>query len=275
MIPSPLCSGVRNSQRQLLTIRNLTPPPSNDHRWPHLLPALQLSTVICYCAPPLALFPSHRSSPASGQGDELANSDTTRVLASLDSVKPIERNLGMPGLAANPKSDSKSTSAGDDTIERHSGEYARTPNLSGDTDTLDNPTGCCISAPISPPAHYPIPTSPDPISARRRSVSHTVERSLSSAASTTSTSSSSFLPEPPKWAMPPQQTSTIVSQAKTFCASEDANMDFDPHLFEGAEGESIEIMKGAEGRIAIKSTLEAYDILVWLPGFSSVDIVLT
>lgn len=44
--------------------------------------------------------------------------------------------------------------------------------------------------------------------------------------------------------------------------------DFDPELLEGAEDEWIEMIKGSEGRIAIKSTPSVYDIMVWLPGFS-------
>jgi hypothetical protein len=45
------------------------------------------------------------------------------------------------------------------------------------------------------------------------------------------------------------------------------DIDFDPELFQSETDDWIEIIKGSEGRIAVKSTKGFYDIMVWLPGF--------
>ncbi|KAK4689699.1 hypothetical protein P7C73_g406, partial [Tremellales sp. Uapishka_1] len=137
-------------------------------------------------------------------------------------------------------------------------------------------TGCFISAPISPPAHYPMPLPPsDP--------SRPSPRPASSAASTSSSSSSgkggaSSKPKPPapRWAQPPAQSSSVSGRAASFgSAMDQPDADFDPELFEGIpEGEWIEIIKGMEGRIAIKATPAEYEVMVWLPGFSVENIVI-
>jgi hypothetical protein len=48
----------------------------------------------------------------------------------------------------------------------------------------------------------------------------------------------------------------------------ETDVDFDAELFEGKEGELIEVIKGEDGRIAVKSCPSCYRIMVWLPGFS-------
>jgi hypothetical protein len=35
----------------------------------------------------------------------------------------------------------------------------------------------------------------------------------------------------------------------------------------GPAGEWVEVLKGEQGRIAIKSTPTQYEVMVWLPGF--------
>lgn len=49
------------------------------------------------------------------------------------------------------------------------------------------------------------------------------------------------------------------------------DVDFDADLFEGDGDEFVEVIKGKEGRIAVKSTNMLYEILVWLPKFSYVS----
>jgi hypothetical protein len=50
----------------------------------------------------------------------------------------------------------------------------------------------------------------------------------------------------------------------------DPGMDFDVDMFrqENNDEDPIEVIKGEHGRIAVKSTMRDYEILVWLPGFS-------
>lgn len=53
--------------------------------------------------------------------------------------------------------------------------------------------------------------------------------------------------------------------------TERPELDFDPELFEvsGLErDDEIEVIKGTEGRIAVKATKLVYEIMVWLPGFT-------
>ena len=46
-------------------------------------------------------------------------------------------------------------------------------------------------------------------------------------------------------------------------------MDFDPELFDGSDPDAVEeIMKGTDGRIAVKTTVDQHVILVWLPGIT-------
>lgn len=133
-------------------------------------------------------------------------------------------------------------------------------------------TGCTISAPISPPAHYPIPTPPP-----SRDHFQPNTPSSSSTASTRSSSSSGrsslSAPPPPRWARPPTKSNSVSGRALSMNNKDrpdvdfDFQHDFDPELFEGQEGEWIEIIKGSEGRIAVKSTPKEYLVMVWLPGF--------
>ncbi|WRT67982.1 uncharacterized protein IL334_004957 [Kwoniella shivajii] len=170
-------------------------------------------------------------------------------------------------------------------VRRSSGESFRSTG-SGNSMSAQSPvTGCEISAPKPPPAGYPLPSLG--MSGRRFSVperflspSSTSTRTNTSIASSSSSSSSkqsvksstSVPPPPPRWACPPTKTNAVSGRALSFGSSQDkpdvSFDDFDPELFEGRENEWIEIIKGAEGRIAIKSTEKAYDIMVWLPGFS-------
>jgi hypothetical protein len=50
----------------------------------------------------------------------------------------------------------------------------------------------------------------------------------------------------------------------------DEEEDFDQDMFrlEGEEDGPVEVIKGEQGRIAVRSSMRMYEILVWLPGFS-------
>ncbi|WVQ73374.1 hypothetical protein IAR50_002945 [Cryptococcus sp. DSM 104548] len=138
-------------------------------------------------------------------------------------------------------------------------------------------SGCEISAPISPPVGYPLSF----YSRGRRSSSSSglAPPSISSASTTSSSSGKSAssnksppTPPPPRWARPPAYTNMYAGRAMSLGSGEerpDVNLDdFDPELLEGVDNEWVEVIKGSEGRIAIKSVPTAYEILVWLPGFS-------
>jgi hypothetical protein len=47
-----------------------------------------------------------------------------------------------------------------------------------------------------------------------------------------------------------------------------------PEQFRGPAGEWVEILRGEQGRIAIKSTTYQYEVLAWLPHFSINDITI-
>lgn len=168
-----------------------------------------------------------------------------------------------------------SSSATPTSVKRLSGESG-TAIAPGKKVVAHSPaTGCHISAPLSPPVGYPLPSFYP--GGRRHSSSAEFTQSLaSSRASTSSASSSSksavLTPPPPRWAQPPTVTNAVSGRALSFGSAQsrpDINFDdFDPELFEGKDEEWIEIIKGMEGRIAIRSTPEMYDIMVWLPGFS-------
>nr|XP_019012964.1 uncharacterized protein I206_02461 [Kwoniella pini CBS 10737]OCF51745.1 hypothetical protein I206_02461 [Kwoniella pini CBS 10737] len=164
-------------------------------------------------------------------------------------------------------------------VRRLSGESFRSIG-SGNSIIAQSPTtGCEISAPKAPPAGYPLPSLGIQ---RRSSVPGQFRSPVSSTSSTSATSSSSSScksnrlatppPLPPRWACPPAKTNAVSGRALSFGSSQDrpdvSFDDFDPELFEGKENEWIEMIKGVEGRIAIKSTAQFYDIMVWLPGFS-------
>ncbi|WWC88637.1 uncharacterized protein L201_003550 [Kwoniella dendrophila CBS 6074] len=171
-------------------------------------------------------------------------------------------------------------------VRRLSGESFRSTG-SGNSIIAQSPTtGCEISAPKAPPVGYPLPSLRN---AQRRFSGPEQYNSPSSSDASTFTSSSSSSsnksrlttpppPHPPRWACPPAKTNAVSGRALSFGSSQDkpdvSFDDFDPELFEGSENEWIEIIKGAEGRIAIKSTPQIYDIMVWLPGFSLDDILI-
>jgi hypothetical protein len=131
-------------------------------------------------------------------------------------------------------------------------------------------TGCCISAPISPPAHYPIPMS---ASSSSSSGNWLKTPASPKSISTSSTSSSSVVSsrEPPRWALPVAHTNHYRAKSFGDAMTERPELDFDPELFEDPaveRDEEIEVIKGIEGRIAVKATKLVYEIMVWLPGFT-------
>nr|XP_019045409.1 hypothetical protein I302_05798 [Kwoniella bestiolae CBS 10118]OCF24339.1 hypothetical protein I302_05798 [Kwoniella bestiolae CBS 10118] len=168
-------------------------------------------------------------------------------------------------------------------VRRLSGESFRSTG-SGNSIVAQSPTtGCEISAPKAPPAGYPLPSIngmqrrfsvPEqfPSPAPSASMSTTSTSSSSSSNRSSSVKSPNPVPLPPRWACPPAKTNAVSGRALSFGSGQDrpdvSFDDFDPELFEGSKNEWIEIIKGAEGRIAIKSTPQLYDIMVWLPGFS-------
>ncbi|ODN93400.1 hypothetical protein L198_05264 [Cryptococcus wingfieldii CBS 7118] len=159
------------------------------------------------------------------------------------------------------------------STESHSSSQSR----SSLTRSHSPASGCEISAPISPPVGYPL--SFYSRGRRNSSCSALAPPSISSASTASSSSGNSAnstkappTPPPPRWARPPAVTNTYAGRAMSLGSGEerpDVNLDdFDPELFEGVDNEWIEVIKGSEGRIAIKSIPTAYEILVWLPGFS-------
>ncbi|ORY27100.1 hypothetical protein BCR39DRAFT_539252 [Naematelia encephala] len=163
--------------------------------------------------------------------------------------------------------------------KRRSGEFVRdSPPADHRVVAESEATGCLISAPISPPAHYPVLSAQ---SLTRRFSNALSASTTSSSASIASSSSSksrdggSRVAVPPRWAQPPHHINAISGRAQSFSAGDSREVDFDPELFDGAEGEWIEIIKGSEGRIAVKSTPTTYAIMVWLPGFSLDNILIT
>jgi hypothetical protein len=60
-----------------------------------------------------------------------------------------------------------------------------------------------------------------------------------------------------------------LSTAQASLGSEEEE-DFDQDMFnvDGEEDGPVEVIKGEQGRIAVRSTTKMYEILVWLPGFS-------
>ncbi|OCF35111.1 hypothetical protein I316_03151 [Kwoniella heveanensis BCC8398] len=195
----------------------------------------------------------------------------------LRNTPPLTQPISAPGSRVNVESKLAppvETSSPD--VRRLSGESYRS-NGSGNSVVAQSPTtGCEISAPKPPPAGYPLPSLNGGLQRRFSSAEQYPSPSTTSTSSSSSSSKSKKStvppPPPPKWACPPSKTNAISGRALSFGSSQDrpdVNFDdFDPELFEGSENEWIEIIKGAEGRIAIKSTAAMYDIMVWLPGFS-------
>ncbi|RXK40327.1 hypothetical protein M231_02441 [Tremella mesenterica] len=125
-------------------------------------------------------------------------------------------------------------------------------------------TGCIISAPTAVPAHYPA------LGTRRMSSAD--PRPASGGSSNSSSSSSSGVDAEenmPRWARPPKVRNSISGRARSFGdAVNRPDVDFDPELLVGQDGEWIEVIKGSEGRIAVRSRAAEYEVLVWLPAFA-------
>lgn len=129
-------------------------------------------------------------------------------------------------------------------------------------------TGCQITAPLSPPAHYPS------CSARRASHSHSRSgRSTSASSSSLHSLGSVDCQSPvPHWARPPTKQGKEGSYSS---AGDDEAIVKDKYSEavltgdqRGQDGDYIEVIKGSEGRIAVRAELECYHIMCWLPGFS-------
>ncbi|KAL0240554.1 hypothetical protein I308_106350 [Cryptococcus tetragattii IND107] len=199
---------------------------------------------------------------------------------SLGQIPPLSQALRPDigsSVARSPAAQAPSTAVANPEVKRFSRESHASTSCQDKWTRAHSPsTGCQISAPISPPMGYPLSCYSGE---RRNSSSSGLAPSASSAASTASSSSGkssnrnlSIPPQAPRWAQPPAITNSYSGRALSFGSGQsrpDINIDdFDPELFEGAEDEWIEMIKGPQGRIAIKSTPSAYDIMVWLPGFS-------
>ncbi|AAW47106.1 hypothetical protein CNBN1470 [Cryptococcus deneoformans B-3501A] len=190
--------------------------------------------------------------------------------------QPPQSDISSPVIGP-PATQAPSTAVAYAEARRFSrGSQASTSSQDKWTRAHSPSSGCQISAPISPPVGYPLSFYS---SGRRNSSSSGLAPPASSAASTASSSSGrssgrniSTPPQAPRWAQPPAVTNSYSGRALSFGSGQsrpDINVDdFDPELLEGAEDEWIEMIKGSEGRIAIKSTPSVYDIMVWLPGFS-------
>lgn len=132
--------------------------------------------------------------------------------------------------------------------------------------------GLYISGPLSPPVGYPMPGSHHPM---RGSVPPEDNRaSVISSSSSGSSQGGSVKgrPTPPQWAQPPMRESG--ARASSFDSGLDRgaldrpNVPFNTEHVRGPAGEWAELLRGEQGRIAIKSTPSQHEVLVWLPGFS-------
>jgi hypothetical protein len=268
-------------------------------RRPKLIHHLSLDTAVNSATSAFAAFSSLRDIP-SFKANALPKPKTP------GSPKTSSANLNAPTAKGSSELPSKTSSSSTGTSRWGSPSPKTPPTPTTHRVVATSPTtGCTISAPICPPAHYPLPTppvtrnafdlqTPNSTSARRMSMS----TSTKSSSTTSSTRSSVSSAPPPKWAQPPTHTNSITGTAMSRSNTKDSlqhlsraqdtttpspksteegassavdpetNQDFDPELFEGQEGEPIEIVKGTEGRIAVKSTPKEYIVMVWLPGFS-------
>jgi hypothetical protein len=136
-------------------------------------------------------------------------------------------------------------------------------------------TGCRISAPMSPPAHYPGSAGQTYRRASSSCTSANTSDSNSMSSRSTISSYSAFkdpyaISVAPRWAHPPRHSNKISGRAWSFSQGQERpELDFDPELFDHAEPEAVqEVLKGIEGRIAVKTTPTEYNIMAWLPGFS-------
>ncbi|KLT43250.1 hypothetical protein CC85DRAFT_291685 [Cutaneotrichosporon oleaginosum] len=155
------------------------------------------------------------------------------------------------------------------------------------SDTSAAAAGLYISAPLAPPVGYPMPGSGQP--ALRASTP--LEDNRASVISSSSSGSSSHggsvkgsgtRPTPPQWAQPPKRSG---DRASSFDSGLDRSAverppqlldvtEHNPEQFRGPAGEPFQILRGAQGRIAIKSTTYQYEVLAWLPNFSLGDITI-
>ncbi|ORX37219.1 hypothetical protein BD324DRAFT_650825 [Kockovaella imperatae] len=138
-------------------------------------------------------------------------------------------------------------------------------------------TGCRISAPLSPPAHYP------GSALRRESFGRPASQASASSSVSASTpptsisSRSTKSEDAPRWARPPRHFDKITGRAWSFSQGQERpDVDFDPELFDGSDPDTVEeVMKGTDGRIAVKTTTDQHVILVWLPGITINDITIS
>lgn len=129
-------------------------------------------------------------------------------------------------------------------------------------------TGCSIMTPLS-----------------RESISpRTVPATLPHPPSTPPPQPGPSARSPPKWALPPRKHGRVSSRPPSLDlghppistpAEAELALDFDEDLLRAAQGEDFEIIKGSEGRIAVKVTRKQYDIMAWLPGFAVDNITIS
>lgn len=196
-------------------------------------------------------------------------------------VIPIIRSSG----TSNPTLESAQSSLDHSSSLESSLQSDTASTESGLRPVHSSTTGCYISAPMSPPVGYPMPQAGHPIAgaaplkppvapAIAAATEQAPERlsviSSSSSGSSRSNKSSNANVAAPGWAQPPSKTRAMslesgLADRHTAEAEPNANP---VQTVEGPSGEPIEVLKGEQGRIAIKSTPTQYEVLVWLPGFS-------
>ncbi|GMK57306.1 hypothetical protein CspeluHIS016_0401400 [Cutaneotrichosporon spelunceum] len=167
------------------------------------------------------------------------------------------------------------------------------PDPSSDVTTTSSAAaaGLYISAPLSPPVGYPMPGSGQqtmraPTTTRAATPADDPRASVISSSSSGSshagsTKSCGSRPTPPQWAQPPKKT---ANRASSFDSGLDRGAlerppvrevaEHNPEQIKGPAGEWVEILRGEQGRIAIKSTSYQYEVLAWLPHFSINDITI-
>ncbi len=163
----------------------------------------------------------------------------------------------------------------------HTSGDSFTTDASSEVATTSNAAapGLYISAPLSPPVGYPMPGSghqamraPTPVAEDPRA--SVISSSSSGSSHGGSTKGSGTRPTPPQWAQPPKKTG---NRASSFDSGLDRGVverpqvlgvaEHNPEQFRGPAGEWVEILRGEQGRIAIKSTTYQYEVLAWLPHF--------
>ncbi|BEI86208.1 hypothetical protein CcaverHIS002_0604950 [Cutaneotrichosporon cavernicola] len=167
----------------------------------------------------------------------------------------------------------------------HTDSFKADPSSDVTTTSSTAAAGLYISAPLSPPVGYPMPGSAQqsmraatPVDDPRASV---ISSSSSGSSHAGSTKSCGSRPTPPQWAQPPKK---MANRASSFDSGLDRGAverppvrgaaEHNPEQFKGPAGEWVQILRGEEGRIAIKSTSYQYEVLAWLPHFSINDITI-